>query len=415
MRNSASSVVASRAVSVLCGMLTLVITARGLGPDGRGLVATATSVLLLAPLVASFGLPMTVQRAAAATDLAASSLTLGAAKAAGAWIGLATALIGLSMHFVTGTPSVPLALALGVCTTTGIWWLSDAGALLGRGRVGAYASVLLLPSLLLVTMVGLLASLQQLTVESAISAQVVAYVLTATHSTRLTRTSPLLDIHAQWQTLRSAVQYMGGQIAEALSYRLDQAMAILFVGPGGAGQYSIAATIGMLPSTLGLAVSAATFNEVAARPMIDGHPNLKAVRVAFLSALPATLGAGITAPLVIPALFGDDFRPAAPATLVALAGSQCLVLAQGAASLLIALGRGWYLSLAQIIGLVVGIGLLATLGPIWGVLGAAIASTVGFATAALLALSFLRARPSDLWLRRADLASALGTFTTGRL
>lgn len=254
-----------------------------------------------------------------------------------------------------------------------------------------------------------------LTVETTIAAQVVAYAVTSAYSGAKTRIGPFAPFPEQARILGASLQYFGGQVAEALSYRLDQALAIVFLGASGAGFYSIAATIGMLPSTLGLAVSAATFNEVARSPMLDGKPNLAAVRVAFIAALPATCIAVAFSPLVIPFVFGEEFRPAVLATVVALVGSQFLVLSQGAASLLIAQGKGWKLSIAQLTGLVIGILLLSTLGPTFGVVGASVASSLGFASAAILALVFLKADFDDLRLRRDDARSALATFTTGRL
>lgn len=405
--------------SVLCGFLTLVVTSRVLGPEGRGVVTTITSILLLVPIVASFGLPMSVRRVFATSDKSIADLGLGAAKALGIPIGIAGSVVALVIGALTSgglsRSDLMLGVAVGVCTVTGIWWLSDGNALLGQGRVGAYATVLLLPSLLLATLIAILVAGGWLTVESTIAAQVLAYAMTSAYSGERTRVAALAPLVEQGRALRTSFQYFGGQVAEALSYRLDQALAIVFLGAAGAGHYSIAATIGMLPSTLGLAVSAATFNEVARNPMVDGRPNLTAVRVAFLAALPAMCLTAACAPMVIPVMFGDDFRPAVVATVVALVGSQFLVLAQGAASLLLAQGMGWKLSVAQLAGLAIGLLFLAVLGPTFGVVGASVASSLGFATAAILSLVFLKATFADLCLRREDARSVLATFTTGRL
>lgn len=405
--------------SVLCGMATLIITSRALGPDGRGLVATVTSILLLVPIIASCGLPMSIRRTYATASEDDARQGLGAAKALAFPLGLAV--LGASLFGawqITGaleSESLAFALAVATCCATGIWWLTDAGALLGSGRVGAYATVLVLPSLLLAGLVLVVAAVGQLTVTVAIACQVAAYALTAGYSAFKTCTPPNFSISGQRQMLRTSMPYMGGQIAEALSYRLDQAVAIVFLGAAGAGQYSIAATIGMLPSTLGLAVSAATFREVASTPRIDGRTNLTAIRVAVLAALPAALIAAACVPVVIPLVFGAEFQPAVPATLLALLGSMFLVICQGAASALIAQGKGWHLSMALLLGLFVGITGLAILGPRFGVLGAAAASALGFAVSSVIALRSLDATLRGLIPQYSDIGRLVGTFTTGRL
>lgn len=419
MRNSASSILFSRMGSVLCGMATLVITSRTLGPDGRGLVATITSILLLAPILASCGLPMAIRRTFAKSDGGAASAELAAAKGSalpiGALVVAATAFVTWVVDGQLDGGEVALVGALGLCCVTGIWWLTDASSFLGTGRVGTYSATLLLPSLLLAAFSLILALAGRLTVSTAITSQVLAYALTSLYSWRRSRVGLIFDFSAHRSILRASVPYSGGQASEALSYRLDQAVAIIFIGAAGAGHYSIAATIGMLPSTLGLAVSAATFREVAHAPQVAGRADLTAVRVAFLAALPATILAAALTPALIPAVFGSEFLPAVPATLLALTGSLFLVICQGAASLLVAQGRGWQLSAALLSGLAVGLVGLAVLGAIYGVVGAAAASALGFAVSAVIAVRCLGGTVSDLAPRRSDLRRVRSTFLKGHL
>ncbi|MGW3546361.1 lipopolysaccharide biosynthesis protein [Janibacter hoylei] len=419
MRNSATSILMSRLGSVLCGMVTLTVTSRALGPDGRGVVATVTSLLLLAPIVASFGLPMSIRRVHAIAPALKASQDLSSAKAVAVPIGTGVAVLTVAMLVTSGTGLHPnglaLALALGVCTMSGIWWLTDANALLGTGRVGDYATVLVLPSALLAALISVAGMAGVLTVTSAIVCQVLAYVATAGYSASKTHSRPDFRLRRHGRVLCSSTPYMGGQIAEALSYRLDQTVAIVFIGAAGAGQYSIAATIGMLPSTLGLAVASATFREIATSSVSEGRSPMIGVRVALLAAIPAAVVAACLTPWVVPFVFGNDFRPAVPATLLSLLGSLFLVMCQGAGNVLIAEGKGWRLSMALLLGLVCSLIGLAVLGPHMGVVGASAAAASGFLISAACCLYFLGATWSSWVPRRSDFRRVVATFTTGRL
>lgn len=80
---------------------------------------------------------MSVRRIFATKDREAASCDLRAAKALGIPIGIVASGITVTLGAL-GTdglsqPDLALALEIGVCTITGIWWLSDGSSLLGQG------------------------------------------------------------------------------------------------------------------------------------------------------------------------------------------------------------------------------------------------------------------------------------------
>lgn len=166
-----------------------------------------------------------------------------------------------------------------------------------------------------------------------------------------------------------------------MSYRLDQALALSAIGAFGAGIYSVAGTIALLPSTVGLAIASATFQQVVVQhERGDRRPDGTIIRVSLLAGAGTAVLLAIVTPVVVPLVFGEDFSPAIAVTWIGLVGSLFFVGTQAASSILIARGRGWHLTAAQMIGLAVGISLVFAVAPPFGAVGLAVAWNTGFLT-----------------------------------
>ncbi|MCA0180553.1 MAG: lipopolysaccharide biosynthesis protein [Actinobacteria bacterium] len=421
MTNSALTVVLSRIGSVTCGFFTLTLTAWGLGPSGRGVVATGISLMLLFPLLLSGGLPSVMRRiwalqppaSAAQHLLAARALALPLAAVSGL---VATALLPVLAPSASSGIKWVLVGCIVTCTGAGTRWLNDGSALLGSGRVGAYSLVLLTPSVLLAVVSLWLWATGELSVVAVLIAQAGAYLITAVASHLLVKMPSGVRREPLLRVLREGLPYFGSQVAEALSYRLDQVLVLGVIGAFGAGIYSISATVALLPSTLGLAVASATFQQVAAQHQRDGRlADGSVVRVSLLAGAILTLVLAAAAPYAIPIAFGQAFASAVIPTWIGLIGALFLVGTQASASILIASGRGWHLTLAQVIGLGVGVLLLLIMGPRFGATGAAWASATGFFTTFIIALWATRLPLSELLPRGSDVSRTVQVFVSGSL
>lgn len=384
-------------------LLTAPVLARTLGPDGRGLVATATSVLLICPLLLSLGLPTTVRRLAAeGGDLRGAAWSIR--KVAGIAL-LPACLLALvlpqlllpgSAHVV----QVVFAAAI-VSTPSSIIWICDVHILLGRGNYLGYAVLNLAPSITFAACVIGSALTGKLTVAFAIATFAAANVINAMVASfviRPRRGYPRLPVGT---LAKSSLPYYGAQLAQAAAFRLDQALIVALMGAQIAGLYSVSVTISLIPVAFAQGLGAFAFR-MAATGDFDVVPMVRAASVmGFL------LSAGLAAvvPFAVPLVFGNDFVGSIPSVLIGLIGSVGLVFGYVACMCLAGQGRGGAMTFCQVLGTGVGLlGLvLASIGD-GSASWAACASAVGYWATALLSLHALKVKFSSLAVRTSDFA-----------
>ena len=424
MRNSATSVLLSRALSVAVAVGSLPLIARGLGPHGRGETASALAYIQLLPIVLSLGLPSQVRRDYAAVDDSSRDMSLRVARmwaciAGSVSIVLTWAATRTVFESLGSSATTSILVTAPLCTATGIAWLCDANALVGAGRTFQYAVVLAVPSVAQGALIASLSIFGALTVPNIIWTQLVSYFLTAMASHALV--GPLrsrFHVTPARKVLASSSQYAGSRLAEALSYRLDQTLVLPILGASSAGIYSVAATVALLPLAVGQSVASATFSQIVGVPRDrqsfdrDVSTLLAATRI---SGALACLGTAALSPLIVPLALGDAFRAAVFPIWIGVLGSYFLVMGQAVMSLLIRSARGWRMTGAQIAGLSVGTCLLFVLGPLLGAAGASFASATGYFLTLVLMMRPAGVRLLDLIVRPADFTAMVGVFTHGRL
>ncbi len=184
--------------------------------------------------------------------------------------------------------------------------------------------------------------------------------------------------------LRYGVPTMASQTPMLLNMRFDQMLMAAFLAPGMLGLYAVAvawsAAIGPVLSGVGSVVFpvVASHREAADRLSVLA----RGTRLAVVLAVACGVVLGLFAPVAIPALFGSAFEPAVPAALVlvlaAVVAEIAGVLREGARGL----GATGAVLKSELCGLFVGLGTLALLiGPL-GILGAALASLIGYSAGA---------------------------------
>lgn len=409
------SVVLSRLLSAGLGLVSALFLARALGPSGRGEASAALAVVGLLPIALGFGIPLVVRRRTVLVDSPAGAIR-GARLAALALVPVSVAVALLCRWSFLGdlaTGDARIFTLSASLSSLSILWICNANVLLAQGRYGAFAATNLLPIVVYVGLVAIGGLAGWLTVGFALMAN-----LAGSFST-LVLTSILVPVGLRGETdspplmLREGFRFSGSQIAEAASYRLDQAIALPVVGATQAGFYAVAATLSLIPFALGQALAAATFKRIATADGFDQARQVEAVlRAAAVLSICTVLGMAAASPAMIPLVFGADFQKALVPSLIAFVGSVGVVLSYVAASAHTALGRGWVMTTAQLVGLVIGIGLLYLLGPSNGAIGLAVASSVGYWVTAVILVSALPVglrgvipRPSD---GRSSVALLLG-------
>ncbi|WP_421742079.1 lipopolysaccharide biosynthesis protein [Cellulomonas sp.] len=405
---SPSVMIVARVPVLLAGLVIAPLLARGLGPSQRGYVAAATAALAIAPVVLGFGVPMAIRHRSAIQEPApfvrAGALLALFATIPAAIVGYLLWRVALpDLDGATGWTFV----AVMAMTPAFLQVLNDQSVLIARNQYGRVAAIQSAQPLIYASVIGIWWSVAELSVRvvvgaygaSMLGAALIGYVLVA---------APLWGKRSGLAALaREGVPYAGGQIAEIASSRLDQVLMVSVIGSSGAGWYSVAALLGSLPVVIGQTIGAATFRTVALlsekeRP----HARSAILRAALvLGGSIGVLGAAVV-PWAVPLLFGPEFVDAVAPSMVLVLVAPFVVGGHVAAMMLAAEGRGRAMTAAQVSGLVAGIALLLTLGPVLGVLGAAIASACGYVTVAAIATARLKLPLRDLRLRRGDLPAA---------
>ncbi len=200
-----------------------------------------------------------------------------------------------------------------------------------------------------------------------------------------------------------------GEVTSTANLRLDQILMAALFPPEMLGVYVVAVSSASIPEMFASAVRMVSSAKIAAvaTPEARREQLVSTFRKYIAISLPGILLMALVLPFAIPLVFGREFEAAIVPAEVLLVGSLLLgirgVLAGGAQ----ALGDPWIGSKAEVCSLPVTSALLLLLMPKFGILGAAIASVLSYATQVAVIAAGLR-RHGVAWDRKAW--SAFGRF-----
>jgi O-antigen/teichoic acid export membrane protein len=414
LRSDVAASVASQAAQLVAGLVAGIATARGLGPDHRGLLALATTIPQVLVVLAGLGAPV-----AAAYLMAHGDARLRELSRAGSLLALA------------GTGVTLLALA--VLTASGadhVWFVDLPRSLLLLG------CVLVPPSLLLATLVALLRGSGRIAAASGVEATQGVLAAALTVAVMVAGRGPAAVVWSQllavgvalavaWALLRvdgvslrpSAERSLLGRMLgfglradlgnamHLVGFRLDLFLVNVFVGTAALGVYAVAAKLAELLLVLPYAVALVVMPRgVLGRRAGAGDETCVLFSWTLVVSTATALGmAAVGAPLVR-LLFSDQFADAYLPLLLLLPG----VVAFGATNVLmndvVGRGRPGAVSVVAVVGLVASVVLDLWLVPAHGVAGAAVASTLVYLVdSALAVVLYLRVsgrRVGALWVLR---------------
>lgn len=303
-------------VSAYAGsILTLVVTARQLGPDGRGALVLVVTLTSFATLLCTLGLPVAARLRLVDTD---DPVALGV------YVGLAATLV---MGEAVITPLVAAAFlpVTNVHLSTGtLLWVSafaaahgllylvvaalsafgrlihanlcDAAGFLGQGLLSA--AVMLAGSRSLVVYVAVLSL-------GLIPPILMGFALL--HGFGSLR--PAWDRRAWWRLLGTGAPSMGAAVSESATFRIDRLILGVLATPAAVGVYSVGATAAEMIRFIPASVNQFVFYEVVmGRLSREGLRRLKAATIGGLLVI-AAIGA-MLAPVVAEAVLGPEYRGA---------------------------------------------------------------------------------------------------------
>lgn len=388
LKSPTGRIFVARVIGLGAALVTLLITARLLGPDGRGHLTTFVVLTMIAATILGLGTGIGAYSLAASGEASADELA--------SWVGiwflaviLGSAIAGLALGVVgllddllgpTWGILVPL-LAIGA----GLQYLAMALTQLatGLGRSGAAALGFGLPALcVMVASVGV--AMVRPDAFSFMVAHVAGWLAAAVALVLVLSLSLRPSRRGLAVLLGRARPAAAGDIFNALSYRLDVLLLGLISGPASVGVYGLATQalepIWIIATSVsnGLLIRLREAQrEVWARITARTLPS-----VVLLSA-----AGGLVVVVLMPLFIGLVGRAFGPSQVVAVAlvpGITFLAVSKVLAAYNIASG---HLGLSSVVGtasLAVTTALDLLLMPTLGATGAALASTVGYGASMLL-------------------------------
>jgi O-antigen/teichoic acid export membrane protein len=402
-RRNHAALIASQLASGAGSLLLLLVTARALGADGRGVF----SFFLLWPMLGGYLLSLGVPAAnlqLVAEDPRRAPALFGNTLAVAAAVALATAvplLLG-PPDWLIGPMSIELAWIAWLATAVmvvfqGLTWLQ-----MGQGRY-------VMPSLLrgvfpaaAAAGFGVLILLggsdweTTIAAASAFTASVGVVTLGVAASLVRAGARPALDPRLARTSLSFAARYQGGLIAQLVTYRADQWVLGLSQPSATLGTYSVAVSVSEVATYASSAKGMTRFRESAARLETSAHGTI--AWVAASTAVSAVLIAAAAA-VGIPLLFGSDFDDALGLTLLLLPGTLGIGLMRVCGNDLAGRGRPALVSAVALVQAALMVPAFAVFVPSHGANAAAIISSAGYllggAAVALLLIRETAARPRD--------------------
>jgi O-antigen/teichoic acid export membrane protein len=402
-RNTIARLVADGATLLLGGLIA-VITARWLGPDGRGVFAMLTFLGILVTRICSAGLGE-----AATVFVGQGKATMRRAVRASLAVLLGFSVAGAALFLLVAVAQVQPNtnnLWLAVALASAILPLSIMRNFFGevlmmQERIVEASGILILG--MIATLLGVV------TFVVAFGQGVFGAVLGTACGTAAALLAAAFRAH---RGLSFSPRWDGRYIAGALKYglrvesstfvafmtgRFDLLLVFSLAGRADAGFYSVALTIGEIVWLAPFALAYAAFPRLAFLTEYESWLlTARLARIALAAAGTTALALGILTPLAVPILFGEEFDAAVTPALILLAGG---VLASGQWALaraVAARGRPTLLLTSFGAYIAIMVALDFVLIPAWGVVGAAVAAAMGAGAGLTVCLIAYRRTPLSL-------------------
>jgi len=379
------------------GTIAGIIAARLLGPSGRGELAAATAWAGILTVIATLGVPQAITFFSARNpgkkdEIFSASLLLWVMQgSAVVVIGWMAATLVLGRFQPAALPAVQIYLfsvPFGLLVT----YLSTMAQ--GLKRFGLFngmriASATAFPLVMIMSLLVGINDAKSI-VTLMLGAQIVtAFLALIVFVARIRPAIHLVTIQI-WELLRYGIRSYWGSLSWMANARLDQLIMSAFVDLGQLGLYAVAVSYSTVLFPLSGAFAMVLFPRVAGeRGKVAERSIRRALRANLLVSSTGALLLALVSPLLLPLLFGIEFRDAVLPAIILLIAIVILgfnyVLSDG----LRGLGYPGTTSIAELAGAMTTVIGLVLFLPLLGIYGAAVVSVLSYAIVALvLYLSF---------------------------
>ena len=388
------------------GVVTGVLSARLLGPAGRGELAAVTIWPLALVFLSSLGINQAIvyytgKRAYSVSQIHTASLTVGIAQAI-AVLAIGSILLPFSLRQYSSSVRMVGFLLL-ASTPALILSGYPASIFQGQGRPGLFNLIRTSASAFYCVGLVTLYLVHRTSLFTVVTVQAAGYLFAALlgYSILFAKLRP----HINWNPVvarqlgKFGVRAQAANISNYFNQRIDQLIMALFVRPAELGLYVVAVTLATAVTFFSQASGIVTLTRASSA---QGHGAARVISTSFrITLLWLALSCALLfmlAPWLINTVFGARFAGSILACRILLPGMVALGLNQVLYNGACALGKPLLSAYAEGCGMVITAVGLAIVLPRWGYIGAAAVSTTSY-TVTLLVMLFLLRTKAHLTLR----------------
>lgn len=417
---SAATLMMTRLLQLGCSILSSIVVARYLGPEGRGILVLVLQVPSFLAMIGNMGMGLSgayhynkgllSERDVVRTNTL-FSLAIG---------GLLAALMllfyePLSSNLLRNVPFSALMLAVSFVPFQ-LTIDSLSRMLMARGRFRFYAAV----GLLQVVLNALLTVLLLVPLSFGYKGGILAVLMSVLTAFWLYVTRYIVPVvrasnegRSFLATLRTMLPYaFWGQLGDLIqffNYRFDLFLVNLWRPTTEVGYYSLAFSITEMLRIVPTSIGHVIFPKLSQLPRQEAAQQVPCLfRQLLLLMLPVLAIFYLASPTLVPLLYTEKFTPALPSLYVLLAAMFLLLLATPFSIFIYGQGHIRFTTVVSVLSAVFTIGFDFWLIPRYGIMGAAIASAVSYVVTLLCMvggfLRFANVRVAELLrFSRADL------------
>jgi O-antigen/teichoic acid export membrane protein len=206
----------------------------------------------------------------------------------------------------------------------------------------------------------------------------------------------------RWRVLRAQVTFglqgQAGNILQLLNYRLDKYIALVFVGTSGVGIYAVAVGVTESIWFISNAVAVVLLPRLT-RASAEETATLTPLfcRHTLLLSLLGAAAVGALSPMLLPLMFGSDFKPAVTAVWWLLPGTVALAGTKVLAAYIFSRGKPLINSYITAASLAMTVAADLALIPVFGVPGAAAASSLAYILSFAISLAVYSRFSGQSW------------------
>lgn len=391
-------------LTLVANLVTGIVTARALGPSGRGVTVALTTVSQLAGFLFAFGVAQSLSFFIARRPQDGGSLlttwALMLLPLAALAVGLAQLL--LPTIFPTDEQAVTIGRWFMFTIVVVIGQELNYGLLLGVQDFLIYNVLRFAQPLLVAVTFVVLWRLDELTVESALLVSTLgAALILAVGMARSVGSLGLgrFDLSLGLRSLWFGVRGQGSLVAANVTARLDVAMLPAFVASASVGLYSVATNISLIVYQLSNTFAGLVLPSAARDPERGPYKVIGSLWASLVAAGLLAVALAIFAEPLLGLVYGDEFRDAAESLRLLLPGAVLFAGSSILSAGIYAAGRPFTATVTQLLGMVVTIvGLVIFLGS-GGITAAALVSSVSYATIFLATLIAYKRVSGTPWRR----------------